>query len=486
MTKSAVNIPFRDHKMRSVESIHFVGVGGAGMGGIAEVMLNLGYQVTGSDIASGKMTDRLSTLGATVFIGHDAVNVNGSDVVVVSSAIDQENPEIIKAHELRIPIIRRAQMLAELMRFRYGIAIAGTHGKTTTTSLVATIFSQADLDPTFVIGGLLNSAGTNAKLGESKYLIAEADESDASFLHLQPTVAVVTNIEEDHLEAYEGDFKKMQHAYIEFLHNLPFYGLALVYGDDGNIQHMLPKLERKYLTYGLDENNDYHAKNIDFGYNCSDFVISRPGLPDIDIHLNLSGIHNVLNATAAVAIASDENISDKNIKQALRNFQGIGRRFNILGEYALKEKTGSFHVVDDYGHHPTEVDMTIQAARNNWPDNRIVMVFQPHRYSRTRDLYEAFVSVLSSVDCLILLDIYAASESPIDGINSRGLCGSIRRRGKVDPIYAGTTEKLFLMLPDILLNGDIVIMQGAGNIGAISQRMQEHHCDFESLTRAME
>ncbi|MEM0912868.1 MAG: UDP-N-acetylmuramate--L-alanine ligase, partial [Pseudomonadota bacterium] len=364
--------------------------------------------------------------------------------------------------------------------------VAGTHGKTTTTSLIATIFSQAKLDPTFVIGGLLNSAGTNAKLGESKYLIAEADESDASFLHLQPTVSVITNIEEDHLEAYDGDFKKMQQAYIEFLHNLPFYGLAMLCGDDQNIQYILPQLERKYLTYGLDENNDYQAKSVTFGFNCSDFIVSRPGLPDIDIHLNLSGIHNVLNATAAVAIASDEKIDDKEIQQALKSFQGIGRRFNILGEYPLADNQGNFHVVDDYGHHPTEVEMTIKAARQNWPDKRIVMVFQPHRYSRTRDLYEAFVSVLSQVDCLLLLDIYAASEDPIDGVSSTGLCGSIRRRGKVDPIYAGDTKKLYDMLPDIVADGDVIIMQGAGNIGGISQTMKELRCDFALLSDAWE
>ena len=486
MTEQAIGISSRDHKMRSVECIHFIGIGGAGMGGIAEVMLNLGYRVNGSDIASGKMTERLEALGANVFIGHRADNIQGSDVVVVSSAIDETNPEIIEAHTLRIPVIRRAQMLAELMRFRYGIAIAGTHGKTTTTSLIATIFSQAQLDPTFVIGGLLNSAGTNAKLGESKYLIAEADESDASFLHLQPTVSVVTNIEEDHLESYDGDFKKMQQAYIEFLHNLPFYGLAVVYGDDQNITQILPKIERKYLTYGLDEGNDYRAKDIQFGFNCSDFVVSRPALPDIDIHLNLSGIHNVLNATAAVAIASDEKIADDDIKAALRNFAGIGRRFNILGQYPLPVGNGRFHVVDDYGHHPTEVDMTIKAARQNWPENRIVMVFQPHRFSRTRELYEAFVSVLSKVDCLLLLDVYAASEEPIDGISSKGLCGSIRRRGKVDPIYAGDTEALYQMLPDIIQDSDIVIMQGAGNIGAISQQMKELQCDFALLSQTKE
>ncbi|GLR71062.1 UDP-N-acetylmuramate--L-alanine ligase [Agaribacter marinus] len=481
--------PVNDHKMRSVDNIHFVGIGGAGMGGIAEVMINLGYHVSGSDLASGAMTQRLASLGAEIHIGHHADNIANTDLVVVSTAINKLNPEINAAHENRIPVIRRAQMLAELMRFRYGIAVAGTHGKTTTTSLLATIFSQAELDPTFVIGGLLNSAGTNAKLGASKYLIAEADESDASFLHLQPTVSVVTNIEADHLEAYDGDFGKMQSAYLEFLHNLPFYGLAVVCGDDDVIQSLLPNLERKYLTYGQNAANDYIAKDISYGVNRSDFTVVRLNKPDVRVHLNVTGIHNVLNATAAIAIATDEGISDEHIQKALSTFQGIGRRFQILGDYEIRQQCNqpsqnshcNITLVDDYGHHPTEVDMTIAAARSNWPDRRLVMVYQPHRYTRTRDLYESFVATLSKVDCLLLLDVYAASETPIDGVDSTSLCRSIRQRGKVDPIFVGEGENLFNVLPDILQDGDILFMQGAGNIGNLAQRMYEKNCDFAEL-----
>ncbi|MFC3120956.1 UDP-N-acetylmuramate--L-alanine ligase [Agaribacter flavus] len=479
-------MPVNDHKMRSVDNIHFVGIGGAGMGGIAEVMINLGYHVSGSDKAEGAMTRRLASLGADICIGHHAKNVEHSDLVVVSTAINKKNPEILFAQQNRIPVIRRAQMLAELMRFRYGIAVAGTHGKTTTTSLLATIFSHAELDPTFVIGGLLNSAGTNAKLGASKYLIAEADESDASFLHLQPTVSVVTNIEADHLEAYDGDFGKMQSAYLEFLHNLPFYGLAVLCGDDKVIRSLLPKLERKYLTYGQHDDNDYVAKQITYGVNRSDFIVSRPGRDDIKIHLNITGIHNVLNATAAVAIATDEGISDEHIQGALSTFAGIGRRFQILGDFAFAqtsdaEKATHFTLVDDYGHHPTEVEMTIAAARSNWPDRRLVMVYQPHRYTRTRDLYESFVAALSKVDCLLLLDIYAASEEAIDGVDSTNLCRSIRQRGKVDPIFVGGGSNLFSVLPDVLQDGDVVFMQGAGNIGNLAQQMLEQACDFNTL-----
>lgn len=472
------------HKMRAVEHIYFVGIGGAGMGGIAEVMLNLGYRVSGSDIATSDMTTRLQSMGANIFIGHKAQNLQAVDVVVVSSAIDAANPEIAKAVENRIPVIRRAQMLAELMRFRYGIAIAGTHGKTTTTSLIATIFSHANLDPTFVIGGLLNSAGTNAKLGESKYLIAEADESDASFLHLQPTVSVVTNIEADHLDAYDGDFGKMKDAYIDFLHNLPFYGLAVMCGDDDVILELAPKIERKYLTYGINQTNDYVAHNISYSINKSRFDVRRKMHGNITVDLNITGIHNVLNATAAIAIATEEGISDKDILSALASFEGIGRRFQILGEFAVPvkgENTSLVTLVDDYGHHPTEVEMTIAAARSNWPDKRLVMVYQPHRYTRTRDLYEDFVGVLSTVDVLLLLDVYSASEQPIDGVDSRSLCRSIRQRGKIDPIYVGEASRVYAVLHDILQNQDVLFLQGAGNIGNIAATLSQNDCDLNAL-----
>jgi UDP-N-acetylmuramate--alanine ligase len=495
-----VDMRSSNHKMRSVDHIYFVGIGGAGMGGIAEVMLNLGYKVSGSDIAQSKMTARLKGMGCNVYIGHHAANLIAVDVVVVSSAIDVANSEIVKANEQRIPVIRRAQMLAELMRFRYGIAVAGTHGKTTTTSLLATIFSQANLDPTFVIGGLLNSAGTNAKLGESKYLIAEADESDASFLHLQPTVSIVTNIEADHLDAYAGDFSKMKSAYVDFLHNLPFYGLAVLCGDDPVIQEIIPRIERKYLCYGLDEDNDYVATKISYGINKSHFTILRKDNCALTVELNITGIHNVLNATAAVAIASQEGISDKDILAALASFQGIGRRFQILGEYDVDKSNSSdgaiveaqartnvvaparmVTFVDDYGHHPTEVDMTIAAARSNWPEKRLVMVYQPHRYTRTRDLYEDFVEVLSKVDVLLLLDVYSASEPAIDSVDSRALCRSIRQRGKIDPVYVGEPEAVYAVLNDVVKNQDVVFVQGAGNVGNIASALAENECRLHML-----
>ncbi len=483
MALNKTSIEAAQHKMRSVDHIHFVGIGGAGMGGIAEVMINLGYQVSGSDMNASSMTKRLSSLGAHVYFGHESEHVKDADLVVVSSAINPQNPELLEATEKRIPIIRRAQMLAELMRFRYGIAIAGTHGKTTTTSLLATIYSQAQLDPTFVIGGLLNSAGTNAKLGASKYLIAEADESDASFLHLQPTVSVITNIEPDHLEAYEGDFVRMQQAYIEFLHNLPFYGLAVLCGDDPIITQLLPSIERKYVTYGQESHNDFVISNIEYGVNRSQFIVTRPSHEPLKVRLNLTGVHNVLNATAAIAVATDDGISDKDILDALSTFGGIGRRFQHLGDFELAPKQTSITLMDDYGHHPTEVAMTIAAARSNWPDRRLVMVYQPHRFSRTRDLYEEFVNVLSQVDSLLLLDIYAASEAPIDGIDSKSLCRSIRQRGKVDPVYVGEPSQLFDVLPDILQDQDILFMQGAGNIGNLAQALAAAKCDAQQMAK---
>ncbi len=484
------NFIHQPHKMRAVEHIFFVGIGGAGMGGIAEVMLNLGYKVSGSDIQISQMTARLQSMGANIYIGHQGHNLKQVDVVVVSSAININNPEIVLAQQQRIPIIKRAQMLAELMRFRYGIAIAGTHGKTTTTSLIATIFSQANLDPTFVIGGLLNSAGTNAKLGESKYLIAEADESDASFLHLQPTMSVITNIEPDHLDAYDGDFAKMKTAYVEFLHNLPFYGLAVLCGDDPAIQEIIPDIQRKYLTYGIGENNDYVATNISYAINQSQFDVVRHQGEALSVRLNVTGIHNVLNATAAIAIATEEGISDTHILQALDSFAGIGRRFQILGNYGVppanqieEVATREVTLVDDYGHHPTEVDMTIAAARSNWPKRRLVMVYQPHRYTRTRDLYEDFVAILSKVDVLLLLDIYSANEEAIEGVDSKALCRSIRQRGKVDPIYVRETSQVYSVLNDIVKDQDVVFLQGAGNIGNIANELAQQKFDLTTLAK---
>ena len=461
--------PFQSPQMRKITRIFFVGIGGAGMGGIAEVLLNEGYDIAGSDIQTGAMTERLTALGADIAIGHRAENVVDANVVVVSSAINEANPEIQYAREKRIPIIRRAEMLAELMRFRHGIAVAGTHGKTTTTSLIATIFAEAGRDPTFVIGGLLNSAGTNARLGSSRYLIAEADESDASFLHLQPMMSVVTNIEADHMETYGGDFSKMTDTYIEFLHNLPFYGQAVVCGDDQVIRSLLPQIGRSVITYGLDEDNDVYATDIHYSFGSAHFTVYRPDREPLPVKLNQTGKHNVLNALAAITVATEEGIDDQSVQAALAGFGGIGRRFEVLGQFDTS--VGEVTLVDDYGHHPTEVAATIEAARNNWPDQRLVMIYQPHRYTRTRDLYEDFVEVLSQVDCLLLLDVYAASEQPIDGADSRSLARSIRARGQLEPVYVSEHSELPAILANQLQDGDIVMTQGAGNVGQLARKL---------------
>lgn len=464
-TSPLVNM--RTPEMRRVKRIHFVGIGGAGMGGIAEVLLNEGYEITGSDIGDNQVVKRLTNLGAKVTIGHHKDNIIGASVIVVSTAIDASNPEIEHALALRIPVVRRAEMLAELMRFRHGIAIAGTHGKTTTTSLIASIFGEAELDPTFVIGGLLNSAGTNAQLGSSRYLIAEADESDASFLHLQPMVAVVTNIDEDHMETYQGDFEKLKDTYIEFLHNLPFYGLAVVCIDNPVVRELLPRIGRQVITYGFSADADVQATDFKQESNKSYFTVNRAGKAPLKLSVNLPGEHNVLNALASIAVATDENVEDSAIKASLEKFAGIGRRFEQLAE--LKTDNGDMVLVDDYGHHPKEVQVTIKAMRNGWPEKRLVMVFQPHRYSRTRDLYEDFVEVLSAVDCLYLLDVYAAGETPVTGADSKSLARSIRQRGQVEPIYVSDASKLDELLQSQLQDGDMVITQGAGNIGAVAK-----------------
>lgn len=476
--------PFKNPQMRQVKHIFFVGIGGAGMGGIAEVLLNEGYQVSGSDIQANNMTARLQRLGATVHMGHSADNINDVNVVVVSSAIDTENPEIQAANEHRVPIIRRAEMLAEIMRFRHGIAVAGTHGKTTTTSLIATIFAHAHLDPTYVIGGLLNGAGTNAKLGTSRYLIAEADESDASFLHLQPMISVVTNIEADHMETYDGDFNKMQDTFIQFLHNLPFYGRAIVCGDDPVIKGLESRIGRNTLTYGFDAGNDVRASDVKAVPGSMQFNVHRQGFESLSVTLKLSGMHNVLNALAAIAVATDEGISDLHIQQALAEFEGIGRRFETLGRYPCKN--GEVTLLDDYGHHPTEVKATLAAAKANWPQQRIVMIFQPHRFSRTRDLYEDFVDVLSDVDVLLMLDVYAASETPIEGADSRALCRSIRTRGQIEPVYVGETTKLASILGTVLQPGDVLLTQGAGSVGALAKQLQASELNCDDLKQRLD
>ncbi|MGL4473361.1 MAG: UDP-N-acetylmuramate--L-alanine ligase [Shewanella sp.] len=456
-------------EMRRVKRIHFVGIGGAGMGGIAEVLVNEGYDISGSDIATNSVTERLASLGAKILIGHQGCHVEGVDVVVVSTAIAATNPELISAKELRIPIVRRAEMLAELMRYRHGVAVAGTHGKTTTTSLIASVYGEAGRDPTFVIGGLLNSAGTNARLGSSRYLIAEADESDASFLHLQPMVTVVTNIEADHMATYGGDFNVLKNTFIDFIHNLPFYGVAVVCIDDPVVRELLPRIGRKLITYGFSDDADVRATNFEqLGSQCR-FTVCRQGHADLDLLVNLPGQHNVLNSLAAIAVATEDDIDNQAIISALAKFEGIGRRFQQLGQFDTPK--GDVLLVDDYGHHPTEVAATIKAARAGWPDRRLVMAYQPHRYSRTRDLFEDFVDVLSRVDCLLLLDVYAAGEDPIVGADGRALCRAIRLRGQVDPVFVSSPEQLASIVSEQVIGGDLLLTQGAGNIGALSKQL---------------
>lgn len=458
-------------EMRRVSQIHFVGIGGAGMSGIAEVLLNEGYQISGSDIADGPVTQRLTKAGAKIFFGHQAENVTGASVVVISSAISQDNPEVVAAKEARIPVIQRAEMLAEIMRFRHGIAIAGTHGKTTTTAMISMIYTEAKLDPTFVNGGLVKSAGKNAHLGASRYLIAEADESDASFLHLQPMVSVVTNIEPDHMDTYGGDFEKMKDTYIQFLHNLPFYGLAVLCADDKVVMEISDRVGRQVITYGFSETADYRIEDYQQTGFQGHYTVICPNGERIDVLLNVPGRHNALNATAALAVAKEEGIENEAILRALADFQGAGRRFDQLGSF-IRPK-GKVMLVDDYGHHPTEVDVTIKAARQGWENKRVVMVFQPHRYSRTRDLFDDFVKVLSQVDALIMLNVYAAGEAPIVGAESKDLCRSIRTLGKVDPILVSDVAQLGEVLDQIIQDGDLILAQGAGNVSKLSRDLAE-------------
>jgi UDP-N-acetylmuramate--alanine ligase len=463
-SKSAYNVP----EMRRIRRIHMIGIGGTGMSGIAEVLVNLGYDVGGSDLRATAVTNRLTRKGIEVFIGHAAQNIGSADVVVSSSAVDEENPEVVAARQARIPVVPRAEMLAELMRYRHGIAVAGTHGKTTTTSLIAAIFGEAGLDPTFVIGGLVNSVGSNAQLGASRFLIAEADESDASFLHLQPMVAVVTNIEADHMETYGGDFAVLRRTFLEFLHNLPFYGIAVLCIDDPVIRDLLPEVTRQVITYGFSEDADYQISEMELDGLSTRFVVHRPeGKPPLPVNLNMPGSHNVLNATAAVAVACDEGLQDAAMQQGLAGFAGVGRRFTQLGEVAFPG--GTALLVDDYGHHPTEVKATLESARQAWPERRVVMVYQPHRYTRTRDLYEDFVAVLSSCDVLVLLDVYPAGEEAIPGADSRSLTRSIRQRGQVEPIFAEQIENVPELLSSIVGEGDVVITQGAGTVARLAQ-----------------
>ncbi len=456
-------------EMRRIRRIHFVGIGGTGMCGIAEVLLNQGYDISGSDIRESPVTARLVAQGADVFIGHLAENVAGASVIVVSSAIDPSNPEIATAIENRIPVVRRAEMLAELMRFRHGIAVAGTHGKTTTTSLVATILAEGNLDPTFVIGGKLNSAGTNARMGTSRYLVAEADESDASFLHLQPMVSIVTNIDADHMSTYGGDFERLKQTFVDFLHNLPFYGLAVVCIDDPVVRSILPKVGRQLITYGFSDDADFRATDVQQQGMYTTFNVHRPdaSLP-LAIRMRMPGEHNVLNALSAIAVATDEGVADEAIQRALEKFEGVGRRFQVCGEFPFADQSGNVMMVDDYGHHPRELEVTIEAIRKGFPERRLVMLFQPHRYSRTKDLYEDFVRVVSKADVLLLMDVYPAGEKAIAGADGRSLCGSVRQRGEVDPVFIERGESVEAPLKAVLQPGDLLLTQGAGDIGALA------------------
>ena len=462
----------REPMMRRIQRIHFVGIGGSGMSGIAEVLAGLNYQVSGSDIAENSSIDRLRGLGISVAIGHKASHVEGADVLVVSSAINESNPEIKAARELRIPIVPRAEMLAELMRYRFSVAVAGTHGKTTTTSLIASLMAEAGLDPTFVIGGVLNNLGTNAQLGASEYLVVEADESDASFLHLLPMMSVITNVEPDHMEHYEGDVRAYKQAFVEFLHNLPFYGVAVVCLDDPGVRELLPSITRQVVTYGFSDDADYRLEALRFSGTQSQFTLHRKSMGDaLALMLPMPGVHNALNAAAAVAVCSELGVSDDALTRGLTSFEGVGRRFSVLGE--ITWQGGDALLVDDYGHHPTELKATVLAAREAYPDRRLVMVFQPHRYSRTRDCYDDFVDVLSTVDALVLLDVYAAGEEAIVGADSRALARSIRQMGFIDPVLLSDNGQLSSRLIKLLTDDDVLLMQGAGNIGRLARLLSE-------------
>ena len=453
-----------------IQHIHFVGIGGVGMSGIAEVLLTQGYTVSGSDSAMNHACERLAKLGAVIYPHHHAENVRTKDVVVTSSAIATDNIEVLTAKALRIPIVPRALMLAELMRFAHGVAVAGTHGKTTTTSLITSLLAHGGLDPTFVIGGRLNSAGANARLGEGRYFVAEADESDASFLHLHPFTAVLTNIDEDHLSTYQNDFNCLKKAFLDFIHQLPFYGLAILCRECEHIQSILGDIARPIRTYGLTMESDYVATHIEYCGLQTRFKVHRPEpFSILQVELNLPGEHNVLNALAAIVCASEEGVSDQAILGGLKEFQGIGRRFSQIGEF--NGRKGRALIIDDYGHHPKEVSMTIQAARNAWPGRRIVMVFQPHRYTRTARLFDDFARELAKVDVLIMLDVYTAGETHIPNADSASLCRSIRLRSNIDPIFVQEEQELEDVLHNVVDDGDCLIMQGAGNITKIAHEL---------------
>ena len=457
------------HKVRN---IHCVGIGGAGMSGIAEVLANLGFTVSGSDLADNSTTRRLAGLGVRTVIGHAAANVHGADAVVVSSAVSADNPEVIEARNRKVPVVPRAQMLAELMRLKQGIAVAGTHGKTTTTSLIASILAEGGMDPTFVIGGRLNAAGANARLGSGDFLVAEADESDASFLFLSPVISVVTNIDADHMETYGHDFSRLKQAFVDFLQRLPFYGVAVLCADDANVREIMPRVSKQMVTYGLDRSANCYAENVtaDAGRMHFDCVRVNGSVSRLPVTLNLPGGHNVLNALAAIAVASEVGVADEAILKALTDFRGVGRRFQRYGELDLSNG-GRFTLVDDYGHHPVEMSATLGAARGAFPGRRLLLAFQPHRYTRTRDRFEDFVKVLSGVDVLVLTEVYAASEQPIIAADGRALARALRVAGKVEPIFVDSVGDLPQAILDVVRDGDVVITMGAGSIGSVPGKL---------------
>jgi len=460
----------------AIRHIHFVGIGGSGMSGIAEVLLNQGYQISGSDLGENAATRRLVSFGATVFVGHDASYIDGADAIVTSTAVKEDNPEVVAAHAKLIPVVPRAVMLAELMRMKKGVAIAGTHGKTTTTSLVASVLAAADMDPTFVIGGRLNSAGANAQLGSGEYIVVEADESDASFLNLLPMVSVVTNIDADHMDTYGHDFERLKDAFIEFLHRMPFYGAAVVCVDDAAIRDILPRIARPITSYGFSEDAKLRAVNVRPVGGQMSFTVQRSGgaqqMPDLDVVLNLPGNHNVLNALAAIGIAEELGVPDAAVVKALAEFKGVGRRFQQYGEAALPSG-GTCTLVDDYGHHPVEMAATLSAARGAFPDQRLVLAFQPHRYSRTRDCFEDFVKVIGLADAVLLAEVYAAGESPIVAADGRSLARALRVAGKLEPVFVDDITTMPQAILDNARDGDVVLCMGAGSIGSVAGQTVE-------------
>ena len=458
-------------RMRRIHRIHFVGIGGSGMGGIAEVLLNLGYEVQGSDLKPNSVTQRLTRLGAKITFGHAAANVGNADVLVVSTAVQADNPEVVEAKSRRVPIVQRAEMLGELMRFRYAVAVAGTHGKTTTTSMVASILAEGGLDPTFVIGGRLKSADSNARLGTGQYLVAEADESDASFMHLQPMMAIVTNVDNDHLGTHEGDFERLKQSFVDFLHNLPFYGLAVVCADDPVAKSLVPRIARPVVTYGIEsEDADVRAVNIvRQGVQTRFDVQHRGSAQPLSVQLNLPGVHNVLNSLAAISIAKELEVSDAAIQAALASFHGVDRRLQQYGDVQIA--AGRVTIIDDYGHHPTELAATLEAIRQGWSNRRILLAFQPHRYTRTRDLLDDFARVLSHVDALIVTEVYAAGEAPIAGADGKAICRAVRSHGRVEPVFVEKIEELPDALLQIARDGDVIVTMGAGSIGSAAPEL---------------